>query len=197
MSFNFGDTQRPSTGRQRVLENVNHKSDTALWGPPPERTGVKQTRTYKKTSLWATSSETARSTLNRPSVTPRTSLWATSSETARSTSTLHRSSATPRTSLWGTINENELPVTKPPPVKPAPYATSATTLSVPPPPPPPSNRGQPFATNADIVPVDVESEKLRASLTYDLEERYRQAADAFIAADVNRSGFLEEEEVRD
>ena len=174
MSFNFGDTQRPSTGRQRVLENVNHKSDTALWGPPPERTGVKQTRTYKKTSLWATSSETA-----------------------RSTSTLHRSSATPRTSLWGTINENELPVTKPPPVKPAPYATSATTLSVPPPPPPPSNRGQPFATNADIVPVDVESEKLRASLTYDLEERYRQAADAFIAADVNRSGFLEEEEVRD
>ena len=172
MSYTFSNQPRPRTGRQRVSDNRNNRPDTALWGVPASNGGMKpgtQQRQFKSTSLWSVDE-------------PKQQIQAPTS-----------SRSTPRTSLWGTIDTaREQPTKQPPHVKPAPFATSATPPSTQP--PPQVRQAQPFATEADIVSTKG-AEELRSALTYDIEERYRQAADAFVAADMDRSGFLEQDEV--
>ena len=199
----FRDDSRPSTGRSRVNDNRNNRSDTALWGEPTNSGRPTTTsRTFKSTSLWSSAADLATAVTTATSSRPSTSL-----DRPNTTASSHRpKSAYQRTSLWGTIDPNASTKAKPPPVKAAPFATEATKLTSQPPPGPasgqPTSTGpaslttQPFATEADITPADkAGAEELRSQLTYDLEERYQQAAESFMAADVDRSGYLDENEI--
>ena len=183
----FREDSRPSTGRGHGANNRNR--DTSLWSDMSSATntagGATSSRgksVYQPTSLWATPDELAQTSARNGNRNVR--------------------APTPRTSLWGTIDPKENTVGKQQPVRQAaPFATDDSTMSTmssaPPPPRQPSP--QPFATDADAPSAEsvqaAAAEQFRQTLTYDLEERYRQTADAFVAADVDRSGFLDETEI--
>ena len=192
----FREDSRPSTGRSLCPSNRNTNQDTSLWAASSTLIGSSSTQqtnsrprtsAYKQTSLWATPDELTQSsritTARAP--TPRTSLWGTM-EPTRVASSRPQS---PKTSLWGSDNQqsnnNTAAVINTRVAAPA-------SVSVP--------RTGPFATEMDQPSAkqlaDAQAaEQLRSALTYDIEERYRQTADEFVAADIDRSGFLEENEI--
>ena len=155
---------------------------TALWGGNDENnaTAAVAARTRvsaaSRTSLWGSGGDNTGDSTARKTARPysRTSLWGREDDASQVKQKKKQATAR-KTSLWGSDNSNSNNNGS--------NNSSSTAAAA----------AAAAVTAAAAPPAD--GNALRAELTSDLEQRFHGATEAFLAADVNRSGALDVSEL--